>query len=80
MSLIRKQTIIGLCCASHLLNVDESTIRKGLLGTDALTLMRLGNGKRQKINLILEEVIDLKAKWISDAQKKGSKGKLTLVA
>jgi hypothetical protein len=70
MSLIRKQTLIGLCCASALLDLDESTIRQGKCGTDALTLIRRGTGRRQRVSLILEEVIALRAEWIEAEMKK----------
>lgn len=79
MSLIRKQTLIGLCCAAALLDLDESTIRKGKCGTDSLTQVRKGSGKRQRVSLILEEVIALKAEWIAKAQT-GVGKKLKLVA
>lgn len=64
MSLLKKQTLIGLCCAAALLDLDESTIRKGLCGTDVLTQVRRGSGKRQRVSLVLEEVIALKAEQI----------------
>lgn len=70
MSLIRKKTLIGLCCAAALLDLDESSIRKGLCGTDSLTKVRRGNGKRQRVSLVLEEVIELRATWIDEELKK----------
>jgi hypothetical protein len=70
MSLICKQTLIGLCCASTLLELDESTIRKGGCGTEGLTLIRRGTGKRQRVSLILEEVIELRASWIEAERNK----------
>jgi hypothetical protein len=70
MSLIRKQTLIGLCCASALLDLDESTIRKGGCGTEGLTLIRRGTGKRQRVSLILEEVVALRAEWINAEMNK----------
>jgi hypothetical protein len=71
MSLIKSksQTLIPPCCAATLLDLDESTIRKGLAGTESLTPIRRGHGKRQRISYILEEVIDLKAQWIAEAKK-----------
>ena len=69
MSLIKKQTLIGLCCAARLLDLDESTIRKGLCGTDLLTRVRRGSGKRQRVSLILEEVIALKAEQIESSRR-----------
>lgn len=63
MSLIRRNppekeqvTLITLREAAELLRLDESTIRKGRAGTDVLTLVRQGRGKRQPIFLIREEV------------------------
>ena len=51
MSLIRKsETLIGVCCASTLLDLDESTLRKGQAGTESLTQIRHGNGKRQRVS------------------------------
>jgi hypothetical protein len=72
MSLIRRQsqTLIGLCCASVLLDLDESTIRKGLCGTAGLTQVPKG----RRISLILEEVIELKTSWIEAAQKSKNRG------
>lgn len=76
MSLIRKQkqqgcgeTLINLCCAARLLNLDESTIRQGKCGTDRLTLIDVSNpeSKRRRVQLILEEIITLKAEWIAAA-------------
>lgn len=68
MSLIRgKQTLIGVCCAAALLDLSESAILQGLCGTEDLTQIRRGRGKRQRVSLILEEVIALKAEWIEQA-------------
>jgi hypothetical protein len=69
MSLIKRKTLIGLCCAAALLDLDESTIRKGGCGTEGLTQIRRGTGKRQRISLILEEVIELRAAAIDAALK-----------
>jgi hypothetical protein len=71
MSLIRRQsqTLISPCCAAAILDLDESTIRKGLAGTENLTPVRRGHGKRQRISFILEEVVSLKAEWIEAAQR-----------
>ena len=69
MSLIKKQTLINLCCAAVLLDLSESTIRQKKCGTENLTHLRRGTGKRQRISLILEEVVALKAEWIEAAQK-----------
>lgn len=75
MSLIRKkQTLIGLCCAAVLLDLDESTIRKGLCGTEILTLVRRG----KRTSAILEEVIELKASWIAAAQRSPTRTKSNL--
>jgi len=52
-----------------LLDLDESTLRKGKAGTESLTQVRRGNGKRQRISFILEEIILLKIEWIEAAQK-----------
>lgn len=75
MSLINRktQTLIAPCCAALLLDLDESTLRKGLAGTESLTQVRRGNGKRQRISFILEEIIRLKTEWIEAAQRTGSK-------
>jgi hypothetical protein len=62
MSLIRRKqpeqavTLITLREAAEMLRLDESTIRKGRAGTDVLTLVRQGRGKRQPIFLVREEV------------------------
>jgi hypothetical protein len=71
MSLIRRQsqTLIAPCCAALILDLDESTLRKGLAGTETLTQVRRGHGKRQRISFILEELIALKSEWISAAQR-----------
>ncbi len=71
MSLIKgkSQTLIGACCAATLLDLDESTLRKGLAGTESLTQVRRGYGKRQRVSFILEEILDLKVEWIEAAQK-----------
>lgn len=76
MSLIRKQTLINLCCAARMLDLDESTLRKGQAGTSGLTQVRRGNGRRQRVSLILEEVISLKIEWIETAQKPKSRLRL----
>ena len=75
MSLIRKKTtenktLINLCCAARLLNLDESTVRKGLCGTDVLTQIDVSKpfAKKRRISLILEEVIELKTKWIESSR------------
>ncbi len=71
MSLIKRksQTLIAPCCAGMILDLDESTLRKGQAGTENLTQVRRGNGKRQRVSFILEEVLQLKAEWIEAAQK-----------
>ncbi len=69
MSLINKQTLIAPCCAGSLLDLHESTLRKGQAGTENLTQVRRGAGKRQRVSFILEEVLQLKSEWISAAQK-----------
>lgn len=70
MPLIQKQTLIGLCCAARLLDLSESAIRQQKCGTEKLTQIRRGTGARQRVSLVLEEVIALKAEWIEAAQKK----------
>ncbi len=72
MSLINRKsnTLIAPCCAARMLDLDESTLRKGLAGTSGLTQVRRGNGKRQRISFILEEIISLKTEWIEAAQSK----------
>jgi hypothetical protein len=70
MSLLRqKQTLISPCCAAALLDLDESTLRKGLAGTDTLTQVRRGSGRRQRISFILEEIVELKERWILSARR-----------
>ena len=70
MSLIRKsETLIGVCRASTLLDLDESTRRKGQAGTQDLTQTRHENGQRQRVHFILEEIISLKIEWIEAARK-----------
>ena len=75
MSLLKKrsQTLIPPCCAATVLDLDESTLRKGLAGTEGLTQVRRGNGKRQRISFILEEILDLKIAWIEAAQARSSR-------
>lgn len=63
------QTLIAPCGAGMLLDLDESTLRKGQAGTENLTPVRRGNGKRQRVSFILEEVISLKIEWIEAARK-----------
>lgn len=69
MSLINKQTLISPCCASRLLDLSESSLLKGCAGTESLTQVRRGSGKRQRVSFILEEIIDLKSEWIEAAKK-----------
>lgn len=78
MSLINRKssTLVAPCCAAMLLDLDESTLRKGKAGTESLTQVRRGSGKRQRISFILEEVISLKTEWIEAAQKPNSRLKL----
>lgn len=71
MSLIKRKTLIAPCCAAVILDLDESTLRKGQAGTESLTQVRRGNGKRQRISFILEEVIALQSEWIRTAQSSG---------
>lgn len=73
MSLINRSsnTFISPCCAARLLDLDESTLRKGQAGTESLTQIRHGGGRRQRIHFLLEEIILLKAEWIEAAQKPG---------
>jgi hypothetical protein len=59
-----------------LLDLDESTLRKGKAGTESLTQVRRGNGKRQRVSFILEEIIRLKTEWIEAAQKQGARLRL----
>ena len=70
MSLIKKKTLINICCAATLLDLDESTIRQGKCGTEDLTIVRKGTGKRQRLSVILEEVIELRAAWIEAEMSK----------
>lgn len=74
MSLTRRKTLISPCCAAVLLDLDESTLRKGQAGTESLTQVRRGNGKRQRISFILEEVIALQSEWIRSAQSSNKVG------
>ena len=71
MSLMRKvsETLIAPCCAAALLDLDESSLRKGCAGTENLTQVRHGSGKRQRIHFIPEEIISLKSGWIEAARK-----------
>lgn len=73
MSLIRNKQFIPLCCAATILDLDESTIRLKKCGTENLTHIRRGKGKRQRISLIHEEVVALRTRWIEDALKKQNK-------
>ncbi len=85
MSLIKKETLIGLCCAAALLNLSKSTILQRKCGTENLTHVRRGT----RVSLILEEVIQLKAEWISEslpqsrrdkANNQTGRGKIRLVS
>jgi len=80
MSLIKRksQTLIAPCCAGLLLDLDESTLRKGQAGIEMLTQVRRGNGKRQRVSFILEEILQLKTEWIEAAQSR-TKNVLRLV-
>jgi hypothetical protein len=69
MSLIKRETLIGTDCAAALLDLSESAVRLKKCGTENLTHIRRGTGKRQRISLILEEVIELKAGLIEAAIK-----------
>lgn len=79
MGLINKETLISPCCASALLDLSESSLRKGVAGTETLTQVRRGTGKRQRVSFILEEIIALKGEWIN-AAKKPQKSILKLVS
>lgn len=68
--MINKQTLIAPCCAGTMLDLNESTIRKGQAGTENLTQVSRGNGKRQRVSFILEEVLELKSEWIELAQNR----------
>lgn len=70
---MKRQTLISPCCAAVLLDLDESTLRKGQAGTESLTQVRRGNGKRQRISFILEEIIALQSEWIRAAQQPRSR-------
>ncbi len=78
MSLLKRksQTLIAPCCAATLLDLNESSLRKGCAGTESLTQVRRGYGKRQRISFILEEILDLKVEWIEAAQKTKSRMRL----
>ncbi len=54
---MKRQTLIAPCCAAVILDLDESSLRKGCAGTETLTQVRRGHGKRQRISFILEEVM-----------------------
>ena len=63
MSLIRRNphekekiTLIPLQRAADMLNLNESTVRQRKAGTESLTHVRQGHGKKQRISVILEEV------------------------
>ena len=75
MSLINREraTLIAPCCAGTLLDLDESTLRKGQSGTGNPTRVRHGGGKRQRVHFILEEVISLKIERIEAARKRDGK-------
>lgn len=67
---MKKQILIAPCCAARMLDLDESSLRKGCAGTENLTKVRRGHGKRQRISFILEEIIELKIEWIEAARAK----------
>lgn len=54
------------------LNIDESSIRRGRLGTHVLTRVRPGGGKR--IFFIREEVEQLVESWIQAALDQKNRG------
>jgi len=66
MSLIRRKkqpkvkytgpVLIPLKQAAEILCLDESTLRKGEAGTGSLTRVRQGEGKRQRVFFVLQEV------------------------
>lgn len=73
MSLIRQtETLINLCCAATILNLDSETVRQKKCGTEMLRHIRTGKGKRQRVSLVLEEVVMLKAAWIEAATPKSN--------
>jgi hypothetical protein len=82
MSLIRRttETLIAPCCAAALLDLDVSTLRKGLAGTETLSQVRRGYGKRQRVSFILEEVISLKSEWIAVAKRQPAASAIRKVA
>ena len=80
MSLFKKQTLIAPCCAGALPDLHESTLRKGQGGTENLTQVRRGGGKRQRVSFILEEVLQLKAEWIENARGRQNGKVLRLVS
>ena len=78
MSLIKRQTLISACCAAVLLDCSESSLLKGCAGTESLTQVRRGNGKRQRVSFILEEIVLLKSEWIERATATNAKTKSIL--
>jgi hypothetical protein len=75
MSLIRSKqriTLIPLRRGAEMLCLDESTIRKGQAGTAHLTKVRQGEGKRQKVCLVLEEVEAHIASMVEFARERNS--------
>ncbi len=61
MSLIRRKPkaespFMPLKEAAELLSLDESTVRKGLAGTEHFTKVRQGKGQKQRIFLLRAEV------------------------
>lgn len=65
MGLTNRKTLTTFAAASKILQLSESAVRKGLCGTHVLSRVPVPNSKRT--NLILEEVNQLKDKWIDDA-------------
>lgn len=50
-----------------MLDLSVSTVMKRRCGTEGLTHVRRGNGLKQRVSFILEEVVALKDEWITAA-------------
>ena len=62
---VTKSKLIGAAEAAQILNVGESSVRRGECGTGKLTRIRPGNGK--KLLFVRTEVERLVDEWIANA-------------
>lgn len=71
--------LIDCAEAAAILSLAPNTVRDGKAGTERLTRVRIPNGQRCLVRLLLREVIALRATWIAAAQAPSKERALRLV-